>query len=121
MLWTDTRLCEIDMSMKIFVSQGDFFWLDGTCHPQAILTNSMSKEGSLAELLQPRAREGWPSLYALSDPIVSPMPLEQDVPAEPPWRAAFNGPSVIRQLFVSRGPTRTQLHRDRYHNVYLCV
>mmetsp|Transcript_5596 Transcript_5596/g.7386 ORF Transcript_5596/g.7386 Transcript_5596/m.7386 type:complete len:304 (-) Transcript_5596:54-965(-) len=106
-----------EMKIKYFVSTQGRFYLDGTWHPQALLTNLNSKEGTLREFMKDSK---WPSRY-LVESMDSTNNLSNDVPSQPWFFDAFDKPACLRQLFVSIGPTVTQVHRDWYHNIYLCV
>ena len=151
--------------VRCFVAGGNagHFHLDGSSHPRAVLTTSMSVPATLSQMLlaeppqepvvvgAPTATAQlhcaqWPNRYAVerlwstgeaaaaNSAAVEGQPFAQDMPEVPPCHGAFyrssssqvvgkgGDPTVaMRQLFVSVGRTRTQLHRDTYHNVYLCI
>ena len=113
--------------LRCFVSQNGQFFLDGTWDARAVLTASMSRDACLAELLDDDAPalRGWRSRYAVDDAFDERAPrggLARDVPARPSLLRAFGARAraVRRQLFVARGPTTTQLHRDAYDNLFVC-
>lgn len=110
--------------VRCFVSSKGTFFLDGTWHPQSVLTCSMAFEATVAEVLQPPPPDApghWPSCYALDEHFFEgdepTHPLAFDVPHSP---AAELGPVHQRQLFLAYGPTTTQVHRDPFDNVYVC-
>lgn len=110
------------------------FTLDGTDHPDTVLTTSMSMEMTLEEMLND---PHWRCRYMVEDDLpVDNTPLQSLVPTRPPSplvQAYGNDdrddhsnteplPEVKqRQLFVSFGPCQTQLHRDCFDNFYLCA
>jgi len=113
-----------------FFSSSGFYWLDGTNQPEAVLTTSMSRESTVGKSAGLSLDMGFRSLYALSDPIEPEMDLNEDMDLDldsdkfgKSWlKEAFNGESSLRrQVFISQGPTKTQLHRDRYHNIYMSI
>ena len=113
--------------LRCFVSQNGQFFLDGTWDARAVLTASMSRDACLAELLDDDAPalRGWRSRYAVDDAFDARAPrggLARDVPAYPSLLRAFGARAraVRRQLFVARGPTTTQLHRDAFDNLFVC-
>ena len=112
------------------------FTLDGTDHPDAILTTSMSTEMTLEEMMKD---ENWHCRYMVEDDLISTdnATLQSLVPLRPPsplmLQAYGNADSddqsttgtlrkvKQRQLFVSFGPCQTQLHRDCFDNFYVCA
>ena len=111
------------------------FTLDGTDHPDAILTTSMSTEMTLEEMMKD---ENWHCRYMVEDDLgvtTDNATLQSLVPLRPPsplmLQAYGNADSddqsttgtlrevKQRQLFVSFGPCQTQLHRDRFDNFYV--
>jgi len=108
-------------------SQPATFTLDGTDHPDSILTTSMSRSMTLAETIH-CSRHEWNSCYIVEDDIPPASPLHTLVPPVPP-RSITNAlceglrTAVVkqRQLFIALGECRTQVHRDSYDNVYVCV
>jgi hypothetical protein len=142
-----------------FVSQAEHFYLDGTCHPRAILTTSMSTETTLLEHARASAAATgacWPNRYCVEE-IDEALAAVMRLPAYSPCHTAFcgdgcgqDGDGTIsakrtssgsgsggsnhsrssgdstctvakRQLFVAVGRTQTQLHRDTFPNLYLCL
>ena len=113
------------------------FTLDGTDHPDAILTTSMSTEMTLEEMMKD---ENWHCRYMVEDDLgvtTDNATLRSLVPLRPPsplmLQAYGNADSddqsttgtlrevKQRQLFVSFGPCQTQLHRDCFDNFYVCA
>ena len=111
------------------------FTLDGTDHPDAILTTSMSTEMTLEEMMKD---ENWHCRYMVEDDLgvtTDNATLQSLVPLRPPsplmLQAYGNADSddqsttgtlrevKQRQLFVSFGPCQTQLHRDCFDNFYV--
>ena len=104
------------------------FTLDGTSHPDAILTTSMSLEVTLTDMMN---NQDWKARYMVEDNIPEGR-LQALIPPRPPSPLlnAFVHDSSIeraepiakqRQLFVSFGPCQTQLHRDCFDNIYVCA
>ena len=73
------------------------------------------------------AESDWPSCYALDEHLTPGHPLGADVPLHPlvcplsdssETGGGLLGAHVNTQLFLSRGETATQLHRDPFDNMY---
>ena len=111
------------------------FTLDGTDHPDTVLTTSMSMEMTLEEMMND---PNWHCRYMVEDDLpVDNVPLQSLLPPRPPSPLLVQAygiddrndhsnteplPAVKqRQLFVSFGPCQTQLHRDCFDNFYLCA
>jgi hypothetical protein len=139
-----------------FVSQAEMFYLDGTTHPRAVLTTSMSMETTIAEHVRPSAATsaGWPNRYAVED-IDSRLAAAMQLPVHSPCHTALGGDEcgsgcgdgnprssctdggsarlapargdddsccvAKRQIFLTVGRSQTQLHRDTFANLYLCL
>eukprot|EP01051_Picozoa_sp_SAG22_P000726 SAG22_NODE_22_length_31438_cov_47.016529_10_plen_335_part_00 len=140
-----------DRSFDVFVSNRDAgrFYLDGTAHPDALLTASMRMPMTLRQFF---SRDGgddhggsggaeaaagpggtaaafsrWKQRYLVEDRFSDELPIRAAPPAsmpalgESPFLRAFGADRfVTRQLFCSHGHTRTQVHRDCWDNLYLC-
>ena len=92
----------------------------------------MASDVNISEFFSKESAEHWPSAYALDERFTSDAhhPLAHDIPTQPmaaikaqgcdkcPPECHTLGESVTTQLFLSRGPTSTQLHRDPFDNVY---
>ena len=110
------------------------FTLDGTDHPDTVLTTSMSMEMTLNEMMND---PNWHCKYMVEDDLLTNAHLQSLVPPRPPSPLLVQAygnddrddhsntealPEVKqRQLFVSFGPCQTQLHRDCFDNFYLCA
>ena len=124
-----------EVSCRVFQSPKGAFCLDGTKHPDALLTQSMARDDTLAALLRGAgvcgegdaaaggagegdAAAGAVAEYAVLDDLDDARWAALGLPACPlePARRRRS-----RQLFVSRGATTTQVHRDAYDNVYVCL
>lgn len=110
------------------------FTLDGTNHPDTILTTSMSIDMTLTDMMN---NQNWKSRYMVEDDLPQ-GPLHTIIPPRPPSpllrafvhddggdsNSSDSDPVVVakqRQLFVSFGQCQTQLHRDCFDNVYVCA
>jgi len=110
------------------------FTLDGTDHPDTVLTTSMSMDMTLEEMIND---PNWDCRYIVEDDLPADATLQSLVPPRPPspflLQAYGNGnkdgqsntaPLPLtkqRQLFVSVGPCQTQIHRDCFDNFYVCA
>ena len=113
------------------------FTLDGTDHPDTVLTTSMSMEMTLEEMMND---QNWHCRYMVEDDLPADhATLQCLVPPRPPPPLLLQAygsddkddpsnssigpfpPVKQRQLFVSFGPCQTQLHRDCFDNFYLCA
>ena len=159
-----------------FVSQKENFYLDGTSHPRAILTTSMSTETTMSEHVRPSAATAakWPNRYVVEE-IDTRLAIAMQLPSHAPCHTALggdecgtsshsasrrnccscdgdrtevhsgggssggtgNGSSITptngngngadcccvakRQIFLTVGRSKTQLHRDTFANLYLCL
>ena len=81
----------------------------------------MSRDGSISDFFVNDDYLAWSSLYALSDPLTTEHEFSIDIPSTPHFACAFDSKVTMRQFFISRGQTCTQLHRDRFDNAYLCI
>jgi ectoine hydroxylase-related dioxygenase (phytanoyl-CoA dioxygenase family) len=110
-----------DAAVRMFVSSSGFFHLDGTMVPAAILTASMAREVSLRDFL---AEARWANRYIVEDIDSSAAvfaPLLRGDAADRLLRPVA-ARAAMRQLFVTCGSTRTQLHRDApFDNLYVCL
>jgi hypothetical protein len=116
-----------EFPVRAFVSKRPTFWLDGTNHPQAVLTTTCSFDTTLGLFLD-QGCEGlgnhWAHRYLVEDlSVPAALPFRLDVQGPPVDRllSAFPWKPQMCQLFVSAGDTITQCHRDRFDNVYTCV
>ncbi|KAH8094381.1 phytanoyl-CoA dioxygenase [Aureococcus anophagefferens] len=113
-----------EVSCRVFRSPKGAFCLDGTKHPDALLTQSMARDDTLAALIRGAGVCGegdgaaGVAEYAVLDDLDDARWAALGLPACPlePARRRRS-----RQLFVSRGATTTQVHRDAYDNVYVCL
>ncbi|KAH8072375.1 phytanoyl-CoA dioxygenase [Aureococcus anophagefferens] len=120
----------------VFRSPKGAFCLDGTKHPDALLTQSMARDDTLAALIRGAgvcgegdAAAGASARDARGGARGAPRCAVLDDLDDARW-AALGLPACpleparrrrSRQLFVSRGATTTQVHRDAYDNVYVCL
>ena len=97
----------------VFRSPKGAFCLDGTRHPDALLTQSMASQGTLGAVLASEVLA-----YAVLDDLPDDSCKALGLPACPLTDLGGTRPP---QFFVSRGPTTTQLHRDAFANCYVCL
>ena len=111
------------------------FTLDGTDHPESVLTATTSVDATLDAVIDLGSR--WGCRYVVEDELPSAgegAALGDLVPPRPPPPAgdalasAFSESGsgtaeepVQRQIFVAVGACRTQLHRDALDNLYVCA
>lgn len=127
--WTPKTLAARarEVPIRSFVSASGYFHLDGSWNPRTVLTCSMAQEttiGAFFSSMDDPGAEEWPSRYALDETLKGSHPLATDLPAVPlggtsGTSGTGSGGHVSTQLFLSLGPTATQLHRDPFDNVYV--
>jgi hypothetical protein len=122
-------LAEVAPSVPVtsFVSHAENFYLDGTVHPRAVLTTSMSMETTLSEHV---TAAQWGNRYAV-EAIDARLAATMKLQDRSPCHAALgcgndtcgnDGCCVAkRQIFLTVGRSKTQLHRDTFANLYLCL
>lgn len=136
------KIFETEFPIRMFVNaKNGYFYLDGTWHPEAFLTTSMSVDTTLSSFLSPTL--AWPTRYAVLDDFMNspiyPSSFKEDLfffsafPGNLSFGSIFfllfdflflfskSEKPTMSQLFLASGETQTQLHRDNFDNVYCCL
>eukprot|EP00566_Odontella_aurita_P019663 CAMPEP_0113531614 /NCGR_PEP_ID=MMETSP0015_2-20120614/3594_1 /TAXON_ID=2838 /ORGANISM="Odontella" /LENGTH=304 /DNA_ID=CAMNT_0000430469 /DNA_START=497 /DNA_END=1411 /DNA_ORIENTATION=+ /assembly_acc=CAM_ASM_000160 len=126
------------LPVRAFFSESGYFHLDGkwemndgSAHPDGVLTACASADMPLREFLGDMS--GWKSRYMVesirdndSGPEDAIRSILDHYTLGDEWRSALSSWGeeklpVMHQLFISLGETRTQLHRDHFDNLFLCL
>ncbi len=101
----------LSIKCTVFRSPQGKFCLDGTRHPDALLTQSMASRGVVGDVLSSEV-----AAYAVLDDLGDGKALA--LPACPLPDLSGTRPP---QFFIAHGKCETQLHRDAFANCYVCL
>ena len=101
----------LSIKCTVFRSPQGKFCLDGTRHPDALLTQSMASRGVVGDVLSSEV-----AAYAVLDELGDDTTLA--LPACPLPDLSGTRPP---QFFIAHGKCETQLHRDAFANCYVCL